>query len=73
MSKFIRIISSDTEDEKYNVVMVLPRIGTEAKAIIRAVTDCSAPYLYQVLSRNSSVYFKTLAEARKYCSQRGWL
>ncbi|HHV11300.1 MAG TPA: hypothetical protein GXX75_13605 [Clostridiales bacterium] len=73
MSKFIRIISSDVEDEKYNVIMVLPQIGIETKAIIRAVTDCSAPFLYQVLSRNSAVYFKTLAEARKYCSRRGWL
>ncbi|MDR1409255.1 MAG: hypothetical protein LBJ12_03075 [Oscillospiraceae bacterium] len=66
-------ISRFSESSKYTVVMELPRSGRNVKAAIHAAQTCDNPYLFQVVSRFSSVCFKTFGEARNYCKQRGWL
>lgn len=73
MLDFITKVRQADEGGAYKTIMELPRRSRIAKAVIRAARECLSPYLYQVLSRDSEMYFKTLAEATAYCKERGWL
>ena len=59
-------------EHKFRTIMELPR-AVNAKAVIRCSESADAPYLWQVLSRNSVTYFKTLRQAQDYCRTKGWL
>ena len=58
--------------KKFRTIMELPR-AINAKAVIRCSESADAPYMWQVLSRNSVTYFKTLRQAQDYCRTNGWL
>lgn len=59
-------------EHKFRTIMELPR-AVSAKAVIRCSESADAPYLFQVVSRNSVNYFKTLRQAQDYCRTKGWL
>ncbi|MBT9174039.1 MAG: hypothetical protein DDT21_02450 [Syntrophomonadaceae bacterium] len=73
MLDFFTKVRQADEGGAYKTVMELPGKGRIAKAVIRAARECRSQYLYQVLSRDSEMYFKTLAEAKAYCKNRGWM
>ena len=60
------------EDGKFRTIAELPR-AVNAKAAIRCSESADAPYLWQVVSRNSVTYFKTLRQAQDFCRAKGWL
>jgi hypothetical protein len=60
------------EPGKFRTIMEVPR-AISAKAAIRCAESTDAPYLWQVISRNSVTYFKTLRQAQDYCRAKGWM
>jgi len=73
MSDFITKVRQIDESSEYKTMLELPLRSRNIKAVIRAAKMCNSPYLYQVLTRNSEMYFTTLAEAKGYCKECGWL
>ncbi len=73
MANFITKFPDTDERGAYKTVMELPRNGRIIKAVIRAADDSGSAYLWQVASRFSDVYFRTLTEAKAYCKEHGWL
>ena len=55
--------------EPYRTIMELPQ-GKNINAVIRCAENANNPYLWQVVTTNTSTHFKTLAEAMDYCRQR---
>ena len=56
----------------YRVMYTLPN-QWNIKAVICASEDCDKSHLWQVVSKNTSVFFKTLRDAQNYCKRCGWL
>jgi hypothetical protein len=58
----------------YRIMMTLPvKTRNPPKAIVRCAEDGNMPYLWQVMTQNSTVNFRTMREATDYCRKLGLL
>jgi hypothetical protein len=60
------------EPGKFQTMYELPR-SKRAGAVIRCAESADEPYLWQVVTKYSDTYFKTLREVQDYCRENNWI